>query len=304
MRRLQLAMKPHESKLVSVRAGNVFSSRSRGRQTSFTPVSTWSGRDEGRTPRNHLRGSFRSQIFIDLQPLNRLRFFFWQNSTPHCNLYYIAQKVYCELMWIIHFSVPHVESLYASRKGICKVMMPDDASRSWNLSSPRELPALLLWNCHMDGPRRLCRNVAASFRALRMTRSSLWFDTWHYSRSSCQDIGYYMSYNIYRPCKLDAAVLPCAWCRGFAVVAPHTSQVFALLSTVSKCVKNVPRDINDEHIGSEACSSIQLIRNQPSLSSAGMELGGDQQVHGLFAGWQVAQFGSYKAPSDVAAWIP
>lgn len=63
------------SKLVSVRAGNVFSSRSRGRQTSFTPVSTWSGRDEGRTPRNHLRGSFRTQIFIDLQPLNRLRFF-------------------------------------------------------------------------------------------------------------------------------------------------------------------------------------------------------------------------------------
>lgn len=102
------------SKLVSVRAGNIFSSRSRGRQTSFTPVSTWSGRDEGRTPRNHLRGSFRSQIFMDLQPLNRLRFFFWQNSTPHCSLYYIAQKVYCELMWIVHFSVPHVESVHAS----------------------------------------------------------------------------------------------------------------------------------------------------------------------------------------------
>ena len=61
--------------------------------------------------------------------------------------------------------------------------------------------------------------------------------------------------------------------------------------------------MNDEHIGSEACSSIQLIRKL-SLSSAGMELGGDQQVHGLFARWQVAQFGSYKAPSDVAAWIP
>lgn len=54
------------------------------------------------------------------------------------------------------------------------------------------------------------------------------------------------------------------------MVAPHTSQVFALLST------------NDEHVGSEACSSIQLIRKL-SLSSAGMELGGDQQVHGLFA---------------------
>ena len=55
-------------------------------------------------------------------------------------------------------------------------MIPDDASRSSNLKLPRELPALLLWNCHMDGHRRLCHNVATSFRALRMTRSSLWFD--------------------------------------------------------------------------------------------------------------------------------
>ena len=68
-------MKRRLSKLVSALTGNVFSSRSPGRQASFTPVSTWSGRDEGRTPRNHLRGSFRSQIFIDLQPVNRLRFF-------------------------------------------------------------------------------------------------------------------------------------------------------------------------------------------------------------------------------------
>lgn len=212
--------------------------------------------------------------------------FFWQNSTPHCNLYYIAQKVYCELMWIVHFSVPHVESVHASSlasekeyvKWWCQ-MMPAEAGIFRRQGSYRHSSCgIVIWTGPEDSVATWLPHLEPS--EWRGQACGLIRGTIREAHVRISNIKYYMSYNIYRPCKLDAAVLACAWCRGFAVVAPHTSQVFALLST------------NDEHVGSEACSSIQLIRKL-SLSSAGMELGGDQQVHGLFARWQVAQFGSY-----------